>query len=87
MCGSKGQCDINGTQWLKSQTHLKGIVVGRVMKGFFVAMLNIGDTLIPYAWMFVFVHAQDMHDHFVDDLCLDINLGVEGDGFCELSVQ
>jgi hypothetical protein len=25
LCGCKGQCDINGTQWLKSQPHLKGL--------------------------------------------------------------
>jgi hypothetical protein len=28
-----------------------------------------------------------MHDHFVDDLCLAISLGVEGGGFGELGVQ
>ena len=33
------------------------------------------------------VHAQDMHDHHVDDLGLAIRLGVEGHGFGELGVQ
>jgi hypothetical protein len=33
------------------------------------------------------VHAQDMHDHPIDDLCLSINLGVEGSGFGELGVS
>jgi hypothetical protein len=33
------------------------------------------------------VHEQDMHDHPIDDLCLAISLGVEGNGFGELGVQ
>jgi hypothetical protein len=37
--------------------------------------------------MFQFVHAQDMNDHSVDDLCLTISLGVEGGVFIELGVQ
>jgi hypothetical protein len=28
LCGCKGYCNIHGTQWLKSQPHLKGVVVG-----------------------------------------------------------
>jgi hypothetical protein len=27
LCGCKGQCYINGAQWLKSQAHLKRVVV------------------------------------------------------------
>ena len=57
------------------------------MKGFVVGVLNMGETLIPCAHMFGVVHAQDMHDHSVDDLCLAISLGVEGGGFGELGVQ
>jgi hypothetical protein len=78
LCGRKGQCDINGTQWLKSQPHLKGVVVGRAMERSVVVVLNIGETLIPCAWMLGVVHAQDMNDHLIDDLCLAISLGVEG---------
>jgi hypothetical protein len=37
--------------------------------------------------MFGFVHEKDMHNHYVDDLCLAIILGVEGGGFGELGVQ
>jgi hypothetical protein len=57
------------------------------MYGFFVAVLNIGKTLIPCVWMLGIVHAQDMHDHLVDNLGLAIRLGVEGNGFGELGVQ
>jgi hypothetical protein len=49
-------------------------------------MLNIGDNIIPCAWIFGVVHAQDMHDHSVDELLLAINLGVEGSGIGELGV-
>jgi hypothetical protein len=47
LCGHKGKCDINETQWLKSQPHLKGAVVGRAMKSYVIAMLNIGENIIP----------------------------------------
>jgi hypothetical protein len=57
------------------------------MKGFVVVVLNIGKTLIPCARIFGFVHAQDMHNHYVDDLCLAMNLWVEGDGFGDIGVQ
>jgi hypothetical protein len=33
------------------------------------------------------VHAHDVHNHLIDDICLAINLGVESSGFCELGVQ
>jgi hypothetical protein len=33
------------------------------------------------------VHAQDVHNHQIDDLCLAIDLGVESSGFFELIVQ
>jgi hypothetical protein len=32
------------------------------------------------------VHAQDMHNHLVDDLGFTIRLGVEGSGFGDLGV-
>jgi hypothetical protein len=52
-----------------------------------VAVLNIGKTLIPCTWMLRVVHAQDVHNHLIDDLCLAIGLGVESSGFSELGVQ
>jgi hypothetical protein len=76
-----------GTQWLKSQPHLKGAMVGSAMYDSIVIVLNIGKTLIPCAWMLGIVHVQNMHDHLVDDLGLAICLGVEGLGFGKLGVQ
>jgi hypothetical protein len=52
-----------------------------------VAVLNIGKTLIPCTWMLRVIHAQDVHNHPIDDLCLAIGLRVEGSGFSELGVQ
>jgi hypothetical protein len=52
-----------------------------------VTMLNIGETLIPYTWMLKVVHAQDVHNHPIDNLYLVICLGVERSGFSELGVQ
>jgi hypothetical protein len=52
-----------------------------------VTVLNIGETLIPCTWMLRVVHAQDVHNHLIDDLCLVICLGVERSGFSELGVQ
>jgi hypothetical protein len=57
------------------------------MQGSVVDMLDIGNTLIPCAWMFLIVHAQDMYDHPIDDLSLAIYLGVEGGGFGEIGIQ
>jgi hypothetical protein len=51
-----------------------------------VAMLNIGETLIPCARVIVIMHVQDKHDHSIYDLGLAICLGVEGRGFGELGV-
>jgi hypothetical protein len=87
LCGCKGQCYINGAQWLKTQAHLKRVVVGRAMECFVVVVLDIRKALIPCAWMLGVVHAQEMHDHPIDDLCLSISLRVEGSGFGELGVQ
>jgi hypothetical protein len=52
-----------------------------------VTMLNIGETLIPYMWMLRVVHAQDVHNHLIDNLCLAICLRVESNGFSELGAQ
>jgi hypothetical protein len=57
------------------------------MQGSFVAMLDIGKTLIPCVGVLGIVHAQDMYDHLIDDLSLAICLGVEGSGFGELGIQ
>jgi hypothetical protein len=57
------------------------------MQGSFVAMLDIGKTLIPCAKVLGIIHAQDMHDHSIYDLNLAIFGGVEGCGFGELGVQ
>jgi hypothetical protein len=52
-----------------------------------VAMLNIGKTLIPCVGVLGISHAQNMHDHLIDNLNLAIYLWVEGSGFGELGVQ
>jgi hypothetical protein len=52
-----------------------------------VTVLNIGETLIPCKWILRVVHAQDVHNHLIDDLCLVINLGMESSRFSELVVQ
>jgi hypothetical protein len=57
------------------------------MYGSIVVVLNIGKTLIPCARVLGILHAQDMHNHLVDDLGLAIHLGMEGSGFGELGVQ
>jgi hypothetical protein len=57
------------------------------MYGSVVAVLNIGKNIIPGVGVLGIVHAQDVHDHLVDDLNLAIHLGVEGSGLGELGVQ
>jgi hypothetical protein len=52
-----------------------------------VTMLNIGETLIPCTKMLRVVHTHDVHNHMIDDLCLDVYLGVESIGFSEFGVQ
>jgi hypothetical protein len=56
MCGCKGQCYINGAQWLKTQADLKRVVVGRAIECSVVAMLGIRKALIPCVWMLGVVH-------------------------------
>jgi hypothetical protein len=87
MCSGKRECNINGSQGLESQTHLKWAMVDRTMEIPFVTVLDIGETLVPCMWMLRIVHAQDVHNHPIDDLCFAIGLGVESSGFCELGVQ
>jgi hypothetical protein len=57
------------------------------MESLVVTVLNIGETLIPCMHMIRFVHAQDVHNHLIDDLCLVFCLGVESSVFNELGVQ
>jgi hypothetical protein len=57
------------------------------MYGYVVVVMNIGKTLTPIVGVLRIVHVQDVHDHLVDDLCLDIGLGVEGSGLGEIGVQ
>ena len=56
------------------------------MESLVVVVLYIGETLISCVWVFRVVHAQDVHDHPVEDLCLAINLGVEGRGLSDLGI-
>jgi hypothetical protein len=87
LCSGKRKCNINGSQGLESQTHLKWAMVGGAMEIPVVTVLNIGETLVPCTWMLRIIHAQDVHNHLIDDLCLVVSLGVESSGFCELGVQ
>ena len=42
---------INETQWLESQAHLKRVMANQVVESLIIAVLNIGEALIPCAWM------------------------------------
>jgi hypothetical protein len=57
------------------------------MYGSIVAMLNIEKNLILGVGVLGILHAQNAHDHPVDDLGLAIRLGVEGSGLGDLGVQ
>jgi hypothetical protein len=87
LCGGKRKGNINGFQGLESQTHLKWAIIGGTMESPVVTVLDIWETLVPCTGMFRIVHAQDVHNHPIDDLGLAIGLGVERSGFCELGVQ
>ena len=50
------------------------VVANRVVKEYFVVMLNIRKVLIASAEMHGVVHSQDMHSHHVDHLYLSIDL-------------
>jgi hypothetical protein len=54
---------------------------GGDMERLVVTVLNIGETLIPSMCMLIILHAQDMHNHPIDELYLDIGLRVESSGF------
>jgi hypothetical protein len=79
--------NINGSQGLESQTHLKWAMAGRTIQSPVVTVLDIWETFIPCTWMLIIVHVKNVHNHLIDDLCLAIGLGVERNGFCDLGVQ
>ena len=47
------------------------------MESFIINVLHIGKIPIPGLWMLIFVHADYVHYHPIDDLCLAIKLGME----------
>jgi hypothetical protein len=81
LCGGNMKCNINGSQGLESQTHLKWAMAGETMEIHVVTMLEIWNTLITCTWMLRILHVQDVHNHLIDNLCLAISLGVESSGF------
>jgi hypothetical protein len=87
LCGGKRNYNINGSQGLESQTHLKWDMVEVTMESFVVTVLDIWETLVPCTKMLRFVHVHNVKNHLIGDLGLAIHLGVERSGFCELGVQ
>jgi hypothetical protein len=87
LCGGKRKCNINGSQGLESQIHLKWAMAGGTMESPVVTVLDIWETLVPCTGMLSIVHAQDVDNHLINDLSFAIGLGVERSGFCELGVQ
>jgi hypothetical protein len=85
--GCKGKSYISGAQWLKPQANLKPVMVSRAMNSSVVVVFHIRKVVIPRAWVFVVVHPEDVHDHPINDLCLAIDLGMEGSGFGEPCVS
>jgi hypothetical protein len=59
---------------LESQPHLKGAMECGAMEIHVVVVLNIRKTLIPCTWMLRVIHAQDVYNHLIDNLCLAIGL-------------
>ena len=87
LCGGKRKCNVNGSQGLESQTHMKWAMAGGTVESSVVTVLDIWENLIPCMGILRIVHAQDVHNHLIDNLCLDVCLGVERSGFIELGVQ
>jgi hypothetical protein len=52
-------------------------MVSGAMGSHVLTMLNIGENLVPCMWMLGIVHAEDVHNQLIDNLCLVIGLGVE----------
>ena len=42
---------IDGTLWLESEAHLKMVMASQAVESPVEAVLNIGEALIPCAWM------------------------------------
>ena len=87
LCSRMRHGNINRTQWLKSQTHLKGIATSRAIESYVVIVLHIGKTLILGSWMLGFVQAKYVHYHPIDDLPMVMILEMEGSRLGELGVQ
>jgi hypothetical protein len=49
LCGGKRKCNINGSQGLESQTHLKWAMAGGTMESPVVTVLDIWETL-SHVW-------------------------------------
>ena len=87
LCGCKRYCNINGTQGLESQPHLKWAMVGGTMESPIVTVLDIWKTLVPCTWMLRNVHVRGVQNHLIEDLYLVFSLGLESIGFSDLGVQ
>jgi hypothetical protein len=87
LCGGMRKCNINGSQGLESQNHMKWAMAGGTMEIPVVTVLFIWKTLVPCTWMLRILHAQDVQNHPIDDLCSAISLGVEISAFGDLGVQ
>jgi hypothetical protein len=74
LCGGKRKCNINGSQGLESQPHLKWTMASGAMESPVVIVLIIGETRVPCMSMITFVHVQDVHNHQIDELSLVICL-------------
>ena len=57
------------------------------MERFVVVVLYIGEAFIPCAWMLQVVHAHNVYEHPIDDLCLAISLGLESCGHSKFGIQ
>jgi hypothetical protein len=86
-CGGKRKCNINGSQGLESQTHLKWAMASGTMESPIVNVLEIWESLVPCMWIIRILHVHNVHNHLIDDLYLAIGLGLESSGFCDLDVQ
>jgi hypothetical protein len=60
---------------LESQPHLKWAMVDGAMESLVVVVLNIGKTLNPCTQIPRVVHAQNVHNHPIENLWLAIGLG------------
>lgn len=51
LCSLMRHDNINQTQWLKTQTHLKRIAASQAMERFFINVSQIREVLILDSWM------------------------------------